>query len=448
MSPSRSIFATLALSLGLLLPAAAASAQDAVQTPQVENSKYQFEGAVNAGAVFVRSGPGEGYYATQKLDKGATVTVVGIKFDWLKIVPPDGSYSYVGSVFVDRSGDGSVGRINRNDVNVRAGSLLNAMKTTVQSRLNAGDEVQIIGKEDEYLKIKPPEGAYLYVNKQFVDPVRAIGGDNTPAPLMTETPTTQPAPLAAAAPLAPAAAVKPVAPSIDVAAAPTTQPAQASAGATTQPVAAAPAPTAEDLFGKYEAEFDTTSKQPLADQNIAQLTTEYQSIAKADGLSDTLHEVVRFRIATLQARADSQAKLLEARKLEAQSAQKELALQAEQQELNERLKSEDVEIYTAVGTLQPSSLQLGGSLLYRLTDPATGRTVIYIRTADEKVAGLMGQFVGVKGDANTDPQLSLKVVEPTAIDQVDPAKVNTTVAAEFVPPSLLARQASATFSNN
>ena len=451
MSPSRSIFATLAASLALLIPAAAAFAQDAVQTPQVENSKYQFEGVVNAGAVFVRSGPGEGYYATQKLDKGASVTVVGIKFDWLKIVPTEGSFSYIGSVFVDRSGDGSVGRVNRNDVNVRAGSLLNAMKTTVQTRLNAGDEVQIIGKEDEYLKIKCPQGSYLYVSKEFVDPVRAVSGDsNAPAPLLTETPTTQPAAVASATPTptAPASPVKPAAPSIEVASAPTTQPAQASAGATTQPVAAVPQPSAEDLFGQYEAEFDTVSKQPLADQDISKLTTEYQSIAKADGLSDTLRTVVQFRIETLQARSDSQAKLLEARKLEAQAAQKELALQAEQQELNERLKTEDVEIYTAVGTLQPSSLQLGGTLLYRLTDPATGRTVIYLRTDDSKVAGLMGQFVGVKGDASTDPQLALKVVEPSAIEPVDPAKVNTTVAAEFIPPSLLARQASATFSNN
>jgi len=86
--------------------------------------------------------------------------------------------------------------------------------------------------------------------------------------------------------------------------------------------------------------------------------------------------------------------------------------------------------------------------MYRLTDPATGRTVIYLRTADSTVAGLMGQFVGVKGDASTDPQLSLRVIEPTGIEVVDPAKVNTTVAAEFIPPSLLARQASATFTGN
>ncbi|MGA3067236.1 MAG: hypothetical protein ABSF29_10360 [Tepidisphaeraceae bacterium] len=454
MSRRSSIFATIISTLAALLPAAAARAEDAVQSPQVENSKYQFEGAVNTSAVFVRSGPGEGYYATQKLEKGATVTVVGIKFDWLKIVPPEGSFSYVGSVFVDRSGDGSVGRVNRNDVNVRCGSLLNEMKTTVQTHLNAGDEVQIIGKDDEYLKIKPPQDSYLYVSKEFVDPVRALGGSDASAPLMTETPTTQASPLASAAPTPPAAPVNPNAPSIDNSAvgtatppAATTQPAVASAAPTTQPVAVVQ-PSAEDLFGQYEAEFDAASQQPLADQNIGKMTSEYQSIAKADGLSDTLRTVVAFRIETLQVRAQSQAKLLEARKMEAAAAQKELALQAEQQELSERLKATDVAIYTAVGTLQPSSLQLGGATLYRLTDPATGRTVIYLRTADTTAAGLMGQFVGVKGDASTDPQLSLQVIEPTAIEIVDPAKVNTAVAAEFIPPSLLARQASATFTGN
>jgi len=437
-------------------PAAVVLAQDAVQPPQVENSRYQFEGGINASSVYVRSGPGEGYYATQKLDKDARVTVVGIKFDWLKITPPEGSFSYVGSVFVDRSGDGTVGRINRNDVNIRAGSLLNAMKTTVQSRLNAGEQVQIIGKEDEYLKIKPPAGAYLYVNKQFVDPVRALGGagDNLStgggaAIPVADNPTTRsssPSVLAGGA-VTPA---KPTPPSIEgpvVTATPSTQPSQVAAAPTTQPIAAAPPPSAEELFGKYEAQFATMSKQPLADQAVDDLSGKYQSIAKADALSDTLRAVVQFRISTLEARAQSKAKLLEARRLEKDAAQKQLVLQAEQQELAERLKQSEVQIYTAVGTLQPSSLQLGGATLYRLTDPATVRTVVYLRSPDAAVTGLMGQFVGVKGDATTDPQLTLKVIVPTAIQAVDPAKVNGSIAAEIIPPSLLARQASASVNN-
>ena len=63
------------------------------------------------------------------------------------------------SVFVDRNGEEPTGKINRDNVNVRAGSLVNPAKTTVQTHLAKDDAVQIIGKEDEYLKIKPPQGA-------------------------------------------------------------------------------------------------------------------------------------------------------------------------------------------------------------------------------------------------------------------------------------------------
>ncbi len=161
--------------------AAGTRAQDAVPQPDVANSKYQIEGVINVDSVFVRSGPGEGYYPTQTLTNGATVTVVGIKFDWLKILPPEGSYSYVGSIFVDKSAGGAKGKINRNDVNIRAGSLVNTMKTTVQTRLNTGDPVAIIGNDDEYLKIKPPAGAYLYINKQFVTIARPAVAAAPPA---------------------------------------------------------------------------------------------------------------------------------------------------------------------------------------------------------------------------------------------------------------------------
>jgi uncharacterized protein YgiM (DUF1202 family) len=435
----RSLLATIALTI---IPAASVFAQDAVPQPDVANSRFQIQGTINAETVYVRSGPGEGYYPTEQLQKGQTVTVVGIKFDWLKIIPPEGSYSYVGAVFVDRNADGSSGKINRNDVNVRAGSLVNAAKTTVQMRLNSGDQVEIIGKEDEYLKIKPPVGAYLYVNKDFVTVAGPTAADGAPAApavapiktaaptidtsgtIMTSTPTTAPSQASLAAPT--------TAPS-GVAAAPTTKPT----------VAAAPPPTPEELFAADESAFTEISKLPLDKQPIDDLLTKYQSIDKSDGLSDELKQVVDIRIVTLKARADNQAKLIEEHQLEAQAAQRQLALQAEQQELAERLKQSEIQVFAAVGTLEPSSLQLGGGTLYRLTDPGTGRTVVYVRTSDPKVTGLMGQFVGISGEANTDPQLSLKVIEPTDAKVVDPAKVNGSVMAEIIPPSLLARQASA-----
>jgi hypothetical protein len=444
-----------------VVPVAGALAQDAVPQPTVANSKYQIEGVVNVDSVYVRSGPGEGYYPTQTLVKGTTVTVVGIKYDWLKIVPPENSFSYVGAVLVTPSADGTTGKVNSNNVNIRAGSLVNAMKTTVQTQLNAGDTVQIVGKQDNYLKIKPPATAYLYINKQYVTIARpAVADTSTPTSatpilpsgkpdltavdnhksepaakgtdatmdgtIVTRTPTTAPsAVMAAAAPTTNPSAV--------VAAAPATQPA----------VAAAPPPSDEELFARDEAAFSAMSKQPLDSQPIDDLMAKYQSIASSATLSDELKSVVNIRIATLKGRLDNKAKLVEIQRLEKLATARQLALQAEQEELAERLKQSQIQVFVAVGQLQPSSLQVGGGTLYRLVDPATGRTEIYVRTNDPKITGLMGQFVGVNGHTSDDPQLSLRVIDPTDAAAVDETKVNTSVMASILPPSLLARQASA-----
>jgi uncharacterized protein YgiM (DUF1202 family) len=469
-------FRSLLLSVTLsIVPAAGTLAQDAVvmapgapvqegiPQPDVANSKYQIDGIVNVDSVYIRSGPGEGYYPTQTLTKGANITVVGIKFDWLKILPPDNSFSYVGAVFVDRSSDGTTGKINRNDVNVRAGSLVNAMKTTVQTRLNSGDEVRIIGKEDEYLKIKSPPGAYLYINKQYVTVARPALADtatptivtpNTTAAVKHEAVATdnqKPALNATGSSIAGSGAIvtrtPTTAPSQQVAAAPTTNPSAVAMAAapSTQPaqMAVLPPPSAEELFGQYEATFTEISKQPLDSQPIAELMGKYQTIASSATLSDELKNVVNIRLATLKARLDNKAKLVEIQRLEKLDKARQLALQAEQQELAERLKQNQIQVFVAVGQLQPSSLQVGGGTLYRLVDPATGRTEIYVRTSDPKITGLMGQFVGVNGQTSDDPQLSLRVIDPTDALAVDEAKVNTSVMASILPPSLLARQASA-----
>jgi uncharacterized protein YgiM (DUF1202 family) len=442
----------------LIVPSLNALAQDAIPQPNVANSRYQIDGVINVDSVYVRSGPGEGYYPTQELSRGAAVTVVGIKFDWLKILPPDGSFSYVNAAFVDRAGDSTIGKINRDNVNVRAGSATNAMKTTVQTHLDAGAEVQIIGKEEEFLKIKPPAGAYLYVKKDFVTVAHpAVAANPDTANPQPVAPTAQNPP--AAGPAIPRAQIDAAnailtstpttAPSAPVAAAPTTNPSPQAAAPSTQPAVAAappppPPPSPEELFAQFESKFSDISKQPLDSQPLDQLIANYQSIAKSDQLSDELKSVVRIRIATLQARLDNKAKLIEVQRLEKLAAARQLALQAEQQELAERLKQSQIQVFVAVGTLQPSSLQVGGGTLYRLVDPATGSTEIYVRTADSKITALMGQFIGINGEPTTDPQLSLRVIEPTDAQQIDESKVNSSIMAAIVPPSMLARQASST----
>lgn len=413
-------------------------AQDQV-APEVENSRQNFSGVINSSAVYVRSGPGENYYPTMKLDKGVAVTVVGIKFDWLKIVPPEGSFSYVAKAYVEKRGDGSIGRVTKPDLNVRAGSDLNAMKTTVQSKLDAGQDVQIVGEQDEYFKVKPPEGAFLYINKQFVDPVKALeapiaGAAESKDPIATATPVVPNAEAANAVLLASVTNASTTQPSKEIAAAPTTQESQ-------------PVVSIESQFEAVETQFMDSSKLPIDQQPIDEMVSGYRNLTADASLPVSMRRIAEIRLNTLQLRTEAKNQYAEARRLQEESASRTTALKAEHEELQQQIKDNEIKVYTVIGTLRTSSLQLGAQPLYRLTDPSTGRTLSYIRTDDAKAGAFIGQLVGVRGDLVTDPGLNTKVVTPTALEAVDASRVNNGVTATILPPSLLPKAVSASTDN-
>src|SRR5438046_10451362 len=102
-----------------------------------------------------------------------------------------------------------------------------------------------------------------------------------------------------------------------------------------------------------------------------------------------------YRVKAIQMPLDDQQKYLAVKKIQDETKAKQVALQAEREELEQRIKATGVQYYTAVGTLRNSSLQVGNQTLYRLTDPNTGRTLVYIRSSDPKIINFMGQFVGI-----------------------------------------------------
>jgi uncharacterized protein YgiM (DUF1202 family) len=433
-----------AVSLAFAGPLAAPlRAQDV--PPEVENAKHSAEGRIIGDGVYVRSGAGDNYYPTMKVNSGTPVTVVGVKFDWLKITPPDGSFCYVAKAFVDR-GAGDTGKVNRDGINVRAGSTVNAMKTTVQATLSSGQEVKILGEQDEYYKIAPPADAFVYVKKDFVDFVRAIP---TPAPAKPEDPIAQDKPLTAPGDGAPPA-VPPVdggteAPNPPIAEGnrppgevPTTQTLDkqvAVAKPSTQPS------TVELQFDKLEADFLAASAKPIEQQPVTELLGGYQKLATDTQLPESMRRIADFRTQTLKARAEAREQFAVVQKQQEEAKKKQIALKSEQEEIAQQIKKTDVLVYTAVGVLRPSSIQRGAEVMYRLTDPQNGRTVCYIRSTDAKYATLIGQFIGVKGDLITEPQLNLKVVTATEFAPVDPNQVFRGVGAQIVPPSLLPQAA-------
>jgi hypothetical protein len=422
---------------------------------------------INGNAVYVHSGAGQNYYAVTKLDKGAKVTVVGIKFDWLKILPPEGTFSYVAKAFVERVGDGTVGRVTRPELNVRAGSTLNDMKAIVQTKLDQGAEVQIIGEKDEYFMIKPPAGSYCYVNKQYVDyskeepvlvakPVEPTKQAEAPTasneqPQQTETPTQSVAPetfstnnppnATGGEGVAPAPAnVQPESFAIAPVNPPTTAPATGATAEvpTTQPL------SADAEYDRLEAEWAQINSKKLEDQPITELLASYEKLLTDPSLPESMRRMADFRARTLKVRVAARDEYLGHMKNHQAAADRRKALDAEREELAENIKRTEVSMYTAIGTLQTSSLQLGTQTMYRLTDPANSRTVVYIRSDDPKYAGMIGQFIGVKGELTTDPALSMKVVVPTDAKQVDPSALYKTLAAQVVPPSLFPRAITST----
>lgn len=431
------LWSLIALCLLLFTPL---RAQDALQS-EIENSKFQFTGVVNANAVFVRSGPSENDYPTIKLDRGAEVTVVGLRFDWLKVVPPEGSFCYVAKAFVDRRGTGSVGRVT-STLNVRVGSQLNELKAKIATKLEPGTDVEIIGEEQEYYKIKPPGDVFFYVNKQFVEPVRPIGLAQHDGPAVR---VPDPAALPADGPEVTVMPTEPEEPTMfadrgafDQQQTPAEEVTPPTVIAQAEPLTPATRPAdAEVEFDRLENAYADASLKPLDEQPVQDLLDGYQKLIAADTLPESLRRIAEFKLEVLKTRMEALDQLAETRKHMDGMRQQQMALQAERQELEQRVQDTQFEFYTAVGTLRPSSLQAGRETLYRLTDPSNGRTLVYLRTNDPKIAESIGQFVGVKGNVQTDPVLNLRILTPESWESVNPARVGHTVVAQIVPPSLL-----------
>jgi hypothetical protein len=328
---------------------------------------------------------------------------------------------------------------------VRVGSQLNELKAKIAAKIEPGVDVQIVGEEQEYFKIKPPAGVYFYVNKLYVDPLRAIelGAEGKEPDKAPEIPPAQQDQPVAPQPDA-AVEAQPQGVPMDLAAnshaPPTTQPESAVARTESpkHPPTAADFSDAEVEFDRLEGEYAQASLKPLEEQPLDQLLSEYQKLATSEKLPESLRRIAEFKASVLQTRAEAKQQLAEAMQVQDDMKQKQMALRAERDEIEQRIKQTEIHFYTAVGTLRPSSLQKNDEMtMYRLTDPANGRTVVYIRTADLKFGSLIGQFVGVKGEVINDPHLSLRIITPTECVAVNPSKVGQSVAAQIVPPSLL-----------
>ncbi len=160
-----------------ILPASDGFGQGQGQRQEQEQGQvaFPYKAYVAAEDVYVRSGPGQNYYPTDKLKRGQAVEVY--RHDpggWCAIRPVDGSFTWVSGRFIKPTGH-HLGVITEEDVSARVGSRLSDVRDVVQVRLHRGEAVEILeappgdANVGAWYKIAPPSGEFRWVSGKHLD---------------------------------------------------------------------------------------------------------------------------------------------------------------------------------------------------------------------------------------------------------------------------------------
>jgi SH3-like domain-containing protein len=145
-------------------------------SPASGDQTFPYKTCVAAEDVYVRSGPGQNYYPTDKLRRGQEVEVY--RHDpggWCAIRPVDGSFSWVSGRFLKPTED-NLAVVTDEGVSVRVGSRFSDIREVVQVRLQKGETVEILEGPPQagrgssgWFKIAAPAGEFRWVSAKYLD---------------------------------------------------------------------------------------------------------------------------------------------------------------------------------------------------------------------------------------------------------------------------------------
>jgi uncharacterized protein YraI len=150
-----------------------------VQQPAQAEQTFPYKAYVNTADVYVRSGPGEDYYPTDKLKLGQEIEIY--RHDpggWFAVRPPEGNFSWVAARYLDQQPN-HLAKVNADRVATRVGSRFSDARDVIQVRLQKGELVEILqtksetdgqGQSATWCKIAPPSGEFRWVFGKYVDP--------------------------------------------------------------------------------------------------------------------------------------------------------------------------------------------------------------------------------------------------------------------------------------
>ena len=136
---------------------------------------FPYKASATSDDVYVRSGPGQNYYATDKLKRGQEVEVY--RHDpggWCAIRPIEGSFTWVSGRFLKPTKH-NLAVVTEEGVAARVGSRFGETRDVVQVRLRKGEVVEVLespsgdGRGSQWYKIAPPSGEFRWVSSKYLD---------------------------------------------------------------------------------------------------------------------------------------------------------------------------------------------------------------------------------------------------------------------------------------
>lgn len=146
-----------------------------IASPACGEPAFPYKAFVNSDDVYIRSGPGQSYYPTDKLKAGQEVEVY--RHDpggWYAIRPPEGSFSWVSDRFLKPGAEG-LAVVTDDRVAARVGSRFSNIRDVIQVRLHKAEVVEVMEAKRSrngsgtWYKIAPPSGEFRWVFGKYVD---------------------------------------------------------------------------------------------------------------------------------------------------------------------------------------------------------------------------------------------------------------------------------------
>ncbi|MFO0912303.1 MAG: hypothetical protein U0795_05075 [Pirellulales bacterium] len=140
---------------------------------------FPYQAQVTSDVADVMSGPGEAFYATDRLAKGSTVEVHRHEQgDWCAIRPPVGSFSWIPVEMLEVEPDGVHARVVSDDAFTYVGSKLSTAHHVEYIPLEPGEQVRLLGskvladpqtrKQREWVQVTPPDGEFRWIHRQHL----------------------------------------------------------------------------------------------------------------------------------------------------------------------------------------------------------------------------------------------------------------------------------------